>query len=124
MVGLCHFSASHYFCNRRAHLSNRLDAVLSDYIIRPGDELQINIWGQITANLRVIVDRSGQIYVPQVGQISVAGVHYGDVEQRLKREILKVFKNFNLTANIGRLRSIQIIVVGKAAIPVHTPLMP
>jgi protein involved in polysaccharide export with SLBB domain len=91
--------------------------VPSDYIIGPGDELQINIWGQITANLRVIVDRSGQIYVPQVGQISVAGVHYGDLEQHLKREILKVFKNFNLTANLGRLRSIQIIVVGNARYP-------
>lgn len=91
--------------------------VPSDYIIGPGDELQINVWGQITANLRVIVDRSGQIYVPQVGQISVAGIHYGDLEQHLKREILKVFKNFNLTANIGRLRSIQIIVVGNARYP-------
>lgn len=91
--------------------------VPSDYIIGPGDELEINIWGQITANLRVIVDRAGQIYVPQVGQISVAGVHYGDLEQHLKREILKVFKNFNLTANLGRLRSIQIIVVGNARYP-------
>jgi len=91
--------------------------VPSDYIIGPGDELQIDIWGQITANLRVIVDRSGQIYIPQVGQISVAGVHYSDLEQHLKREILKVFKNFNLTANIGRLRSIQIMVVGNARYP-------
>lgn len=91
--------------------------VPSDYIIGPGDELQINIWGQITANLRAMVDRSGQIYVPQVGQISVAGVHYDDLEQHLKREILKVFKNFTLTANIGRLRSIQIIVVGNARYP-------
>jgi protein involved in polysaccharide export with SLBB domain len=91
--------------------------VPSDYIIGFGDELQIDIWGQITANLRVIVDRSGQIYVPQVGQISVAGVHYGELEQHLKREVSKVFKNFNLTANIGRLRSIQVIVVGNAHYP-------
>lgn len=91
--------------------------VPSDYIVGPGDELQIDIWGQITANLRVIVDRSGQIYVPQVGQISVAGVHYGELEEHLKREILKVFKNFNLTANIGRLRSIQILVVGNVRYP-------
>jgi protein involved in polysaccharide export with SLBB domain len=91
--------------------------VPSDYIIGPGDELEINIWGQITANLRVTVDRSGQIYVPQVGEISVAGVHYGDLEQHLKQEILKVFKNFNLTANLGRLRSIQILVVGDARYP-------
>jgi Polysaccharide biosynthesis/export protein len=48
--------------------------VPSDYIIGPGDELQIRVWGQVEANLRVIVDRSGQIYIPQVGQVSVAGI--------------------------------------------------
>ncbi len=91
--------------------------VPSDYIIGPGDELQIKVWGQVQANLRVVVDRSGQVYIPQVGQISVAGVHYGDLEQHLKQEAGKVFKNFNLTANIGRLRSIQVVVVGYARYP-------
>ena len=91
--------------------------VPTDYIIGPGDELQIRIWGQVEADLRVIVDRSGQIYIPQVGQISVAGNHYGDLEQHLKREISKIFRNFDLTANVGRLRSIQILVVGNARYP-------
>jgi len=91
--------------------------VPSDYIIGPGDELQIKVWGQVEANLRVIVDRSGQIYIPQVGQVSVAGIHYGDLEQHLKSEISKIFKNFNVTASVGRLRSIQVIVVGDARYP-------
>ncbi len=91
--------------------------VPSDYIIGPGDELQVRIWGQVEADLRVIVDRSGQIYIPQVGQISVAGIHYGDLEQHLKREISKIFRNFNITVNVGRLRSIQIFVVGNARYP-------
>jgi polysaccharide export outer membrane protein len=91
--------------------------VPSDYIIGPGDELQIKVWGQVEANLRVIVDRSGQIYIPQVGHISVAGLHYGDLEPHLKSEISKIFKNFNVTANIGRLRSIQVVVVGNARYP-------
>ena len=91
--------------------------VPSDYILGPGDELQIKIWGQVEASLRVVVDRSGQIYVPQVGQVSVAGLHYGDLEEHLKSAISKNFKNFNLTANIGRLRSIQVFVVGEAHYP-------
>ena len=91
--------------------------VPSDYIIGPGDELQIKIWGQVEASLRVMVDRSGQIYIPQVGEVTVAGVHYGDLEQHLKTEISKIFKNFTVTASIGRLRSIQVIVVGNARYP-------
>lgn len=91
--------------------------VPSDYIIGPGDELQIKIWGQVEAGLRAIVDRSGQIYIPQVGQVPVAGIHYGDLEAHLKSEVSKIFKNFSLTANIGRLRSIQVLVLGDARYP-------
>jgi protein involved in polysaccharide export with SLBB domain len=91
--------------------------VPADYIIGPGDELQIKIWGQVQGDLRAIVDRSGQIYIPQVGQVSVAGIHYSELEEHLKSEIAKVFKNFNLTANIGRLHSIQVVVVGNARYP-------
>ncbi|MGA3087232.1 MAG: SLBB domain-containing protein [Terriglobales bacterium] len=91
--------------------------VPSDYIIGPGDELQIKIWGQVEADLRVIVDRSGQVYIPQVGQVSVAGIHYGDLEQHLKSAVSKIFRNFSLTVNVGRLRSIQVVVVGNARYP-------
>src|ERR1700686_3150181 len=91
--------------------------VPSDYIIGPGDGLQIKIWGQLAGELRVTVDRTGQIYIPQVGQISVAGVHYGELEEHLKHEICKGFKNFNLTVNVGGLRSIQVLVVGNARYP-------
>lgn len=89
----------------------------SDYVLGPDDELQIRIWGQINADLRVVVDRAGQIYIPRVGQISVAGLHYSDLEQHLKNEILKVFRNFSLTVNVGRIRSIQVYVVGQARYP-------
>ncbi len=91
--------------------------VPGDYILGPDDELQIRMWGQINADLRVVVDRSGQIYIPRVGQISVAGVHYSDLDQYLKNEILKVFHNFSLTVSIGRIRSIQIFVMGQALYP-------
>ncbi len=91
--------------------------VPSDYVIGPGDELQISIWGQVEANLRTIVDRSGQIYIPRVGEISVAGVHYGELEPYLKGEVSKIFKNFSLIASMGRLRTIQVLVVGDTRYP-------
>lgn len=91
--------------------------VPDDYVIGPGDELLVTVCCQVEADLRVIVDRSGQIYVPKVGQVAVSGVHYGDLEQHLKAEISKFFKNFKVTANLGRLRSIQVLVVGNARYP-------
>ena len=81
--------------------------VPSDYIIGPATNLQIRVWGQVEANLRVIVDRSGQIYIPQVGK-TVAGIHYGDLEATSETRDFEIFKNFNVTASVGRLRSIQV----------------
>jgi protein involved in polysaccharide export with SLBB domain/capsule polysaccharide export protein KpsE/RkpR len=91
--------------------------VPSDYVIGPGDELRIHIWGQIDADLRTEVDRSGQIYIPKVGEVSVTGVHYGELESYLKHTVEGVFKSFSLTVAIGRLHSIQIFVVGQAKAP-------
>ena len=91
--------------------------VPDDYVVGPDDELQIRIWGQLNADLRVVVDRSGQIYIPHVGPIAVAGVRYKDLDQQLKAAVLKLYRNFNLTATIGRIRSIQVYVVGQARYP-------
>lgn len=91
--------------------------VQGDYVVGPDDELRIRIWGQLNADLRAVVDRSGQVFIPRVGQIMVAGLHYRDLEDHLKNEILRYYKNFNLTVSIGRIRSIQIYVVGQARYP-------
>ena len=48
--------------------------VTPDYLIGPGDELLVRAWGQIDVNYRAVVDRTGAIYLPKVGPISVAGV--------------------------------------------------
>jgi protein involved in polysaccharide export with SLBB domain len=91
--------------------------VPSDYVIGPDDELQIRVWGQLNADLRVVVDRSGQIFIPRVGQIPVAGVHYSDLDELIRQAILKTYHNFTLTVSIGRIRAIQVYVVGQAKYP-------
>ena len=50
--------------------------VTPDYVLGPGDQLVIRIWGQVNFNAQLTVDRSGSIYLPQVGEIHVAGLPY------------------------------------------------
>ena len=91
--------------------------VTPDYTIGPGDELLVSIWGQIEANQKVIVDRNGMINLPKVGQISVVGVRYQNLPAHLKTAIGRMFKNFELDVSLGKLRSLQVFVVGQAARP-------
>ena len=91
--------------------------VPSDYIVGPGDELRIRVWGPINSDLRIEVDRAGQVYIPQVGEIPVAGVRYSELESTLTQAVGRVFKSFNLSVAIGRLHLIQVFVVGQAKAP-------
>jgi protein involved in polysaccharide export with SLBB domain len=91
--------------------------VTPDYVIGPGDELRVQVWGQVTLNGRYTVDRSGNIYIPQVGALQVAGLPFGQVQDHLKSQMSRVFRNFDLNVNMGQLRSIQVFVVGQAHRP-------
>jgi protein involved in polysaccharide export with SLBB domain len=91
--------------------------VTPDYVIGPGDELLIQIWGQVTLNSRFVVDRAGNIYIPQVGTVRVTGLAFGQLQEFLKSQVSKVFRNFDLNVNMGELRSIQVFVVGQARRP-------
>jgi len=91
--------------------------VTPDYTIGPGDELLVHVWGQVEANDSVVVDRNGMINLPKVGQVSVVGVRYQNLQAHLKSAIGRMFKNFELDVSLGKLRSIQVFVVGQAARP-------
>lgn len=88
-----------------------------NYVIGPGDELRIRVWGQVNFNADVQVDRAGEIYLPQVGQVRVAGLPFSDLESHLHDAIGRVYRNFQLTADLGRIRSIQVYVTGQARRP-------
>jgi protein involved in polysaccharide export with SLBB domain len=91
--------------------------VTPDYVIGPGDQLLIRAWGQVNLNSHVTVDRSGNIYIPQVGNIEVAGLHFEQLNGYLKEQFGRVFRNFDLSVDMGQLRSIQVYVVGNAQHP-------
>ena len=91
--------------------------VPANYMIGPGDEINLRIWGTIDLALNLTVDRHGQITVPRAGPLTVAGIRSDQLEARLKNHIARVFKNFELNATLGRLRSIQVFVVGQARKP-------
>lgn len=88
-----------------------------DYVIGTGDEMQIRGWGMVDIDVNATVDRSGAIYIPQVGSVKVAGIKYRDLQDHLKKAIGKIFSNFELTASIAQTRAVQIYVVGHAVRP-------
>ena len=91
--------------------------VTPDYVIGPGDELRLQVWGQVNENGSFIVDRTGAIQVPQLGTVHVAGVRFSELTAFLRSQFERVYRNFELNVNMGQLRSIQVFVVGQARRP-------
>ena len=91
--------------------------VTSDYVLGPGDELLIRAWGQIDLDVHAKVDRNGNIFLPKVGSLNVAGLKYAQLEQFLRSHVGRIYQNFDLSVTMGELRSIDVYVVGQARRP-------
>ncbi len=87
------------------------------YIIGPGDELRLQLSGQVNQQYTVTVDRTGAISLPEVGTIRVAGLPYGQLGGYLHDQVGRIYRNFDLSVNLGALRTIQVFVVGQARTP-------
>ena len=94
-----------------------LSPVPPEYVIGPGDELRIRVWGQVSFQSNLRVDRSGEIFLPQVGPVHVAGLPFSELETHLRDAIGRVYHNFDLTADVGQIRAIEIYVSGEARRP-------
>ena len=91
--------------------------VPGNYIVKPGDEIALTLWGSADANLRLTVDRSGVISVPRVGAINVGGVRSADLKTTVTRRVAQTFTNFDLSVSVGQVRPIRVFVSGYAQRP-------
>lgn len=68
--------------------------VPADYVIGPGDELLIRVWGKIDLDAHLTVDRNGQIYLPKVATLTVAGLRYDRTRGLSKRGHWQALQRF------------------------------
>ena len=94
-----------------------LPLVPPDYLVKPGDEILLTLWGSVDADLRLQVDRSGRISIPRVGPVLVSGVRYADLPGAISQRVAQVFRNFELSVSLGQLRGQRVYVTGFVAKP-------
>jgi protein involved in polysaccharide export with SLBB domain len=91
--------------------------VPSDYIVGPGDRLNVQLYGSQNRNLRLIVSRDGTVNFPELGPISAGGRTFqqvaADIERRVERQLIGV----RASVGMGDTRSIRVFVMGEASRP-------
>ncbi len=88
-----------------------------EYVLGPGDSLNINIWGGISQRLRRVVDREGRIALPEVGALMVAGRSLGDVQRDVQSALRRQLRDVEADVSLARLRTVRVYVVGDVANP-------
>lgn len=88
-----------------------------DYIIGPGDEVKVVIWGKVEGQWSIEVDRDGNINIPKIGKIGVTGLTFKELKDAIYMGFSKYFTNFEMNVSMGNLRSITVYVVGNANRP-------
>lgn len=96
------------------------------YVLGPADELTVSVWGETRLNYQVVVNREGNVLIPDVGPVSANGQTIQNFRTRLLRRMTAVYSglrngapdaNTFLDVSLGKLRSIQIFVVGEVKRP-------
>jgi polysaccharide biosynthesis/export protein len=88
-----------------------------ELIIGADDELRIRIWGQVNFSANLRVSREGEIYLPKIGAVHVAGMPFSSIPAHLQSVIDRVYRNFELSVDLGEIHTIQIYVTGMAHQP-------
>ena len=84
-----------------------------DYRITIGDKLQIQLWGGIEFNQSLTVDHQGNVFLPQVGPVKVAGVRNEKLNDTLLAALGRVYqKNVSLYATLDVSQPVKIFVTG------------
>ena len=88
-----------------------------DYVLGPGDDLTINVWGAVDSTLIRTVDRNGRIVLPKVGDLRIWGLTFSQADRLIRDELGRYFRGFQASVTMGRLRTVSVHVVGEVCQP-------
>jgi len=105
-----------YFQN--LSLLPQIDVQVSpDYLVGYGDSIMLTVWGSIEGNYELKVNSGGEVILPRIGPVGVAGLPFGKLPGVLRVHLAKVFRDFDLAVNMGKLRTNKVSVIGEVNAP-------
>lgn len=89
----------------------------ANYVVGPGDEIVVQLYGKENRTLRLQVTREGVINFPSLGPIELSGLSFSDVRQSLTQRIKEQKIGVSSDITLGKMRTMQIFVMGDAYKP-------
>lgn len=103
---------------------NENQATPENYRLGPGDEIIIDIWGENERSLREEISPEGNIMIEQVGPVYLNGLTIREANEKLRSVFSQIYAGVSgeepssdVRVTLGRLRTIQVNVLGEVATP-------
>ncbi len=94
------------------------------YTVSPGDILRLSIWGQTEFQSELSVSDEGNVFIPVAGQLHVAGIPFGTLEENIKRALSRHYSGLStnpqrtfMHLTVARMRPMRVFVMGEVEQP-------
>jgi len=122
--GLPYFGYGFFKGVPEAFKPGRVGPVDDNYLINPGDELRLIVWGSAEFQYDLPVDKEGRVFVPNVGQLLVAGKRLDELRNEMKQWLSQSYAGLTaepptafMDLTVTRLQPIHVYILGEVAYP-------
>ncbi|GAB6045596.1 hypothetical protein JCM11957_11940 [Caminibacter profundus] len=105
-----------FFYNRNS-LNKQILAVPEYYQINVGDIIVVQVFGGNDKTLNLTVDNNGNIYLPVIGPVYVAGLSVAEVKDLIKRKLKPTYQNSKIVVDVKVNSFIQVALTGYVKAP-------
>lgn len=93
-------------------------ATPDNYILGPGDEVILDIWGDAQSNTAYTISPDGKIFVSNVGPITLSGLTFAEATRRVRNSLSNIYEGLGdgsvkMKLSLGNIRSIQVNIMGE-----------
>jgi len=92
-------------------------ATPQNYVLGPGDQLVIDVYGASQESLSLTVSPDGDIVVPDYGPIHVSGMSVASAQKHIRSKLGSYYQSSDIKASLGQTRTIMVNVMGEVKVP-------
>ena len=92
-------------------------ATPQNYVLGPGDAVNVDIWGASQESVTETVSPDGTITIEGIGVIKLGGLSVSQAKAKLKRVLGPRYQGSSIELTLGQTRTITVSVMGEVKVP-------
>ncbi len=106
----------------KSAFSGTASAVGRSYVLRPGDNVIVSLWGDKERQYNLVLNSEGQVFLEGVGLVPVSGLNLEQGEARLKERLARIYSGINrgtafVNLSMSQSGPIRVFVLGEMKTP-------